>query len=164
MIGMAKGMANTLRHLFRPAFTEAYPWKPVDLPPASRMSFELQTGKDGLPLCKVCMLCERSCPDGAITITSTKREDGPGRVLDRFEIDFGVCMHCGICVENCTTSGLMFTGDFEHAVHERSDTVIVLWDAAGHPPAVLEPATAAELRELPVEPSPAGPQGGPPSP
>jgi NADH-quinone oxidoreductase subunit I len=80
----------------------------------------------------VCLLCEKSCPDHAITITSAKREDGPGRVLERFEIDYGVCMHCGICVENCTSAGLFNSTEFEHATHERAETVIVLWDAAEH--------------------------------
>src|SRR2546428_10349486 len=57
--------------------------------------------------CTVCMLCARECPDWCIYIESHKQTvpapDG-GRprvrnVLDRFAIDFSLCMYCGICVE-----------------------------------------------------------------
>ena len=59
--------------------------------------------------CTVCMLCARECPDWCIYIESHKETvpapDG-GRprvrnVLDRFAIDFSLCMYCGICVEAC---------------------------------------------------------------
>lgn len=127
MIGMAKGMVVTLRHLFEPAFTQDYPWKKRTLPERSRTSFDLPLGDDGSPLCKSCMLCEKSCPTDAIRIQSAKREDGPGRVLERFTIDLGKCMYCGICVENCTSMGLTHTGDYETASAVRSEMMLVLY-------------------------------------
>ncbi len=131
MIGMAKGMLTTLKHAFRPAFTTRYPWGPVTLPERSRTSFALPLGEDGLPLCKACNLCAKSCPDAAIVLESEKRADGPGRVLTSFKIDLGLCMYCGICVENCPSSGLHHTGDFETATHLRDDTMLVLFEAPG---------------------------------
>lgn len=128
MIGMAKGMVVTLRHMLKPAFTADYPYIKPALPERSRMSFALPTDESGTPLCKSCLLCEKSCPVGAITIDSAKREDGPGRVLNRFIIDLGKCMYCGICVENCTSSGLHHTGDFETASPCREDMTLVLFD------------------------------------
>lgn len=130
MRGMTKGFIKTMRHLTRPSFTGAYPWAPKVLPPRSRTSFVLPTGADGIPFCKSCGVCEKSCPDGAITIISEKRADRPGRVLLRFEIDLGVCMYCGLCVENCPSAGLAHAGDFELAVPSRNETVAVLYEAA----------------------------------
>ncbi len=129
MRGIAKGLVKTMRHLTRPSFTGAYPWEPKVLPPRSRTSFVLPTDENGLPLCKSCGVCEKSCPDGAITIVSEKRADGPGRVLLRFEIDLGVCMYCGLCVENCPSTGLAHAGDFELAVPSRAETIAVLYEA-----------------------------------
>lgn len=128
MIGMLKGMATTISHLWRPNFNAGYPGTPKVLPTRSRSSFELPMGEDGAPLCRSCLLCERSCPDGAIKITSSKREDAPGRMLERFEIDLGLCMYCGICVEYCTFTGLRHTGAFENDTPLRSETVLVLFE------------------------------------
>lgn len=127
MIGMLKGMATTISHLWRPNFNAGYPGAPKVLPPRSRSSFELPTGEDGVPLCRSCQLCERSCPDDAISIVSSKREDGPGRVLESFEIDLGLCMYCGICVESCTFTGIRHTGAFENDTPLRAETVLVLY-------------------------------------
>ncbi len=128
MIGMFKGMATTIRHLFLPTFNADYPNTPKVLPSRSRSSFELPLGDDGAPLCKSCMLCARSCPDSAIIIESSKREDGPGRVLERFVIDLGLCMYCGICVESCGSAGLRHTGAFESATPWLSETTLVLYE------------------------------------
>src|SRR5262249_5012403 len=59
--------------------------------------------------CTVCMLCARECPDWCIYIESHKQtvpapDSGRPRVrnvLDRFAIDFSLCMYCGICIEVC---------------------------------------------------------------
>ncbi|WP_245533465.1 4Fe-4S binding protein [Actinoalloteichus spitiensis] len=64
--------------------------------------------------CTVCMLCARECPDWCIHIEShTETVPQPGRardrrqpVLDRFAIDYGQCLYCGICVEVCPFDAL----------------------------------------------------------
>ncbi len=135
MIGLFKGMATTMSHLFRPTFNAGYPYTPKVVPERSRSCFALCLDDDGRPLCKACGLCERSCPSGAISITSSKVEGQAGRVLDRFVIDLGICMHCGICVERCPSMGLTQTGDFHLATPSRPQTVRVLFGV---------PATAQE--------------------
>ena len=74
--------------------------------------------------CTVCMLCARECPDWCIYIDSHKEEVPPttegGRarqrnVLDRFAIDWSLCMYCGICVEVCPFDALFWSPQFEYA-------------------------------------------------
>jgi NADH-quinone oxidoreductase subunit I len=73
--------------------------------------------------CTVCMLCARECPDWCLYIEShqeTVQPEGGGRprqvhVLDRFAIDFGLCMYCGICVEVCPFDALFWAPTFDYA-------------------------------------------------
>jgi len=128
VIGIGKGMVATMKHFLRPAITEQYPNVMRQLPARTRMSFALPRDESGVPKCKSCMLCEKSCPDDAISIQSEKREGVPGRVLTKFTINLGTCMYCGICVENCPSMGLTHTDDFENASPWREDMMLVLFE------------------------------------
>ena len=70
------------------------------------------------------MLCARSCPDWCIYIEGHKdkapprREGGRPRTvqyLDRFDIDYALCMYCGICVEVCPFDALFWSPEFEYS-------------------------------------------------
>ena len=65
--------------------------------------------------CTSCMICARECPSWCITLDSHTEPvpDLPAgtrertqNVLDRFEIDWSLCMYCGICVEECPFDAL----------------------------------------------------------
>lgn len=80
--------------------------------------------------CTVCMLCARSCPDWCIYIEGHKEEKQPdepgGRVrkrstLDRFDIDYALCMYCGICVEVCPFDALFWTPEYEYSEYAMGD-------------------------------------------
>ena len=74
--------------------------------------------------CTSCMLCARECPDWCIFIEAHKyvapprREGGKPRQkneLDRFDIDYSLCMYCGICVEVCPFDALFWSPEHEYS-------------------------------------------------
>ena len=116
--GLAKGLAVTMRTMTRRSVTGQYPDVKPELPPRSRGVIALLEEN-----CTVCMLCARECPDWCIYIDSHKEEvvvPGAARPrqrnqLDRFDIDFSLCMYCGICIEVCPFDALHWTPEFEYA-------------------------------------------------
>ncbi|MEV1077212.1 NADH-quinone oxidoreductase subunit I [Streptomyces sp. NPDC050211] len=179
--GLAKGLAVTLRTMTRKSVTDQYPDAQPDLPPRTR-------GVIGLfeENCTVCMLCARECPDWCIYIDSHKETVPPaapgGRersrnVLDRFAIDFALCMYCGICIEVCPFDALFWSPEFEYAetdirelTHERDKLREWMWTVPAPPaldPAAEEPKeiaaarkTAEKLAAAQAEPHPT-PEGDP---
>ena len=149
--GLAKGLATTLRAMTRRAVTAQYPDVQPELPPRSRGVIALLEEN-----CTVCMLCARECPDWCIYIDSHKevvpaREPGARdrtrNVLDRFAIDFSLCMYCGICIEACPFDALFWSPEFAYAevdirdlTHER-DRLGEWMDTVPPPP---PPDAAAE--------------------
>ena len=76
--------------------------------------------------CTACMLCARECPDWCIYIDSHTEElavPGAARprqrpVLDRFAIDYALCMYCGICVEVCPFDALFWSPEYAYAGYD----------------------------------------------
>jgi NADH-quinone oxidoreductase subunit I len=119
--GLLNGLAVTFKTMTQRSTTRQYPDVEPDLPPRSRGVIALLEEN-----CTVCMLCARECPDWCIYIDSHKEEvvvPGAARarqhnVLDRFDIDFALCMYCGICIEACPFDALYWTPEFEYAEHD----------------------------------------------
>jgi NADH-quinone oxidoreductase subunit I len=120
--GLAKGLAVTLRSMTRRSVTQEYPHQRPELPPRSRGVIALLEEN-----CTVCMLCARECPDWCIYIDSHKEVVPPAsegarprtrNVLDRFAIDYALCMYCGICIEVCPFDALFWSPEFEYAEHD----------------------------------------------
>jgi NADH-quinone oxidoreductase subunit I len=120
--GLLKGLGVTLRTMMRRSVTRQYPDVQPDLPPRSRGVIALLEEN-----CTSCMLCARECPDWCIYIESHKEtlpaavEGGRERnrnVLDRFAIDFSLCMYCGICIEVCPFDALHWSPEFEYAAYD----------------------------------------------
>lgn len=114
--GLLTGLVVTLRHMLRRSTTRQYPEVEPVLPPRSRGVIALHADN-----CTSCMLCARECPDWCIYIESHKEtgEDGRARnELDRFAIDFSLCMYCGICIEACPFDALFWAPDFAYAAYD----------------------------------------------
>ncbi|HSO54098.1 MAG TPA: NADH-quinone oxidoreductase subunit I, partial [Actinomycetes bacterium] len=120
-VGLLKGLGVTLKTMTRPAATRQYPHEKEAPPTRARGVIALKEEN-----CTSCMLCARECPDWCIYIDSHKEQVAPkegGRartrnLLDRFAIDFALCMYCGICVEVCPFDALHWSPEFEYAEHQ----------------------------------------------
>jgi formate hydrogenlyase subunit 6/NADH:ubiquinone oxidoreductase subunit I len=169
-LGLVKGLGVTLKHALRPSITQQYPEEKPDLPPRTRGVIALKEAN-----CTVCWKCSRECPDWCIYIETHKETHDPAsggkarsvKVLDRFAIDYALCMYCGICVEVCPFDALFWSPDFEYSeydivelVHEKEKleewtyTVLPppgLEEGAEPPQEVAAPTEAAP----PIAPTPA---------
>jgi NADH-quinone oxidoreductase subunit I len=150
LYGLVKGMSVTMRTMLRPAITTQYPHVKPDLPPRTRGVIALKEEN-----CTVCMLCSRECPDWCIYIDSHKDVMPPKtagarartrNVLDRFAIDYALCMYCGICVEVCPFDALFWSPHFEYSTDDLTtlthemDTLAKWMDYVPPPPALEEGA------------------------
>jgi NADH-quinone oxidoreductase subunit I len=121
--GMIKGLGVTFGEMVKtlkdgPQTTQ-YPH--VKEEPADRARGVIALNEEN---CTVCMLCARECPDWCIYIEGHKylapprREGGKPRqknALDRFSIDYSLCMYCGICVEVCPFEALFWSPEYEYS-------------------------------------------------
>src|SRR6266508_114555 len=158
--GLLKGLGVTLKHMLQRSITQEYPDEKPNLPPRTRGVIALKQEN-----CTVCWKCSRECPDWCIYIESHKETHPPAsggrarsvKVLDRFAIDYALCMYCGICVEVCPFDALFWAPDFEYAeydivemTHEKER--LEEWTYKVLPPPPLE-----EGAEPPPEPEPEPP-------
>jgi len=145
-LGLLRGLAVTLRTMTKRAVTVQYPHVKPDLPARSRGVIALKQEN-----CTVCYKCSRECPDWCIYIDAHKESHEPAsggrarsaKILDRFAIDFSLCMYCGICVEVCPFDALFWSPEFEYAetditkmTHERER--LEEWTYTVKPPPGLE--------------------------
>src|SRR5437879_8259212 len=165
--GLIKGLGVTLKHMLQPSITQEYPDEKPDLPPRTRGVIALKQEN-----CTVCWKCSRECPDWCIYIDAHKETHPPAaggkgrsvKVLDRFAIDYALCMYCGICVEVCPFDALFWAPDFEYAeydilemTHEKER--LEEWTYKVLPPPPLE--DGATLPETPEETPVATAEGEP---
>jgi len=104
-----------LRNAFKKPATLIYPFERVDPPKGLRGKHEYEQEK-----CIGCGMCARVCPSFAITL-----EGGPGPKMTGLRIDLGSCLFCGQCEEVCPKKCLRLTPEYELAVLNKEDGVVV---------------------------------------
>src|SRR5439155_15452873 len=123
--GLVKGLGVTLRTMLKPAVTTQYPREKET--PTLRARGVIALKEEN---CTVCMLCARSCPDWCIYIEGHKEKAPPRRAggrprqvnaLDRFDIDYALCMYCGICVDVCPFDALFWSPEYEYSEEKIAD-------------------------------------------
>lgn len=124
--GLLKGLKVTFVVMIQTIFNPKKHLKTINYPlvkeePVARARGVIALDQEA---CTVCMLCARNCPDWCIYIEGHKEEKQPetpgGRIkiraeLDRFDIDYALCMYCGICVEVCPFDALFWSPDYEYS-------------------------------------------------
>ena len=154
--GLVQGLATTFKNMTTRAHTHQYPDVAPELPPRTRGVIALIEEN-----CTSCMLCARECPDWCIYIDSHKEtipaptaggRERSRNVLDRFAIDYSLCMYCGICIEVCPFDALEWSPEFEYAEYDIKDMLhekdrMTQWVETIPPPVALDDA-AEEPKEI----------------
>ena len=147
--GLLTGMKVTFKAMLKKPVTVNYPVEKET--PVARARGVIALDEEA---CTVCMLCARECPDWCIYIEGHKEEVPPSKpggrprsraMLDRFDLDYALCMYCGICVEVCPFDALFWSPDYEYSelsitnmMHDKER--LVDWLATVPDPPGLEPS------------------------
>ncbi len=117
--GLAKGLVVTLQHLFRHPITTQYPEQ--RLVPSRRTRGNELVWDD--VKCTGCATCAKSCPQGAIHITTEVDPQDNRLKVARISVDTGYCISCGLCVEACPYNAIRMGYSYERAKYRRGDLV-----------------------------------------
>ena len=120
---IAKGMALTLKNMFRPNVTLQYPEVKFEPPASYRGRPVLVQEKNGVERCVACGLCSRVCPALAIEVQAGETTSEKERYPEKFEINMLRCIFCGFCEEVCPEEAIVMSKDYELVFQKRSDAI-----------------------------------------
>ena len=119
---LIKGLAVTMKYVFRPAVTLQYPTEKQPMSERFRGLVGLHPEK-----CIVCLQCMKMCPTACLAITH-KLEDKK-KTLETFKYNMELCCFCGLCAQVCPTGAIVMTDIYEISVYDRKKLDINLLDA-----------------------------------
>ncbi len=118
-IGIAKGLTVTIRHLLRHPTVTQYPEQRLNTSRRIRGN-ELIWSQER---CTGCATCAKTCPQGVIKIVTSSNLVDNKYVVEKYEVDTGYCIQCGLCVEACPYDALFMSYTYEGAKYRRNELV-----------------------------------------
>lgn len=126
---LVTGLGITLRYFTHPSeiVTAEYPNNrdTLKFPERFRGCVVMPHDENGEHKCTACTLCEKACPNGTISILTTKNVTGK-RVLGRFVYRLAQCTLCNLCIEACPFGAIEMGHDYEMATENKEDLTLVL--------------------------------------
>ncbi len=140
-MGLFKGLGVTGKTMLKTMFPGGFK-RPIPSPSQGAATVQYPHVREAPPTrargvialleenCTSCMLCARECPDWCIyieahkTLAPPRRAGGAPRkvnIVDRFDIDYALCMYCGICVEVCPFDALFWSPEYEYSEPKIAD-------------------------------------------
>ncbi|MHC0439767.1 MULTISPECIES: NuoI/complex I 23 kDa subunit family protein [Flavobacterium] len=131
LVAIVKGLAITLKHLFRKKVTIHYPEQVRTMSPVYRGQHMLKRDEQGRENCTACGLCALSCPAEAITMKAAERKADEKHLYreekyaEIYEINMLRCIFCGLCEEACPKDAIYLTESkvLVPASYEREDFI-----------------------------------------
>lgn len=134
-LSLLKGMGLTMRYFRDPStvVTQQYPENRDSLQMFSRFRGHLVliTNDQGQHQCVACGLCEKACPNGTISVHTTRDISGR-KILGRYIYRLSQCTLCNLCVEACPYGAIEMGHNYELAVYDRDDLTQVLFEEKRH--------------------------------
>jgi len=118
-IGILKGMTVTIRHLLRHPTVSQFPEQRLNMSRRIRGN-ELIWSREK---CTGCATCAKTCPQGAIEIVTATNLVENKYEVEKYQVDTGYCIQCGLCVEACPYDALYMGYSYERAQYRRGDLV-----------------------------------------
>ena len=129
LISLLSGMGVTIRYFVNPSriITQQYPENRESLRMMDRFRGNLIMIHDenNQHRCTGCGICEKACPNGTISVLTTKDLSGR-KVLGRYIYRFSQCTLCNLCTESCPFGAITMGREFELAVYDRQLLTVVL--------------------------------------